>query len=309
MGSPSLRSMIVLTIVFTIALGPLYQLDFFPSANQKVTGPVPESIQTTQISGQGPTDPTMISQLFSSDCFIENMGQAGEGGGRYYTEGNPLSVAFDRGWISYWWSGGDAETGEVLIRIWFEGSNDVEPRGLDLIDGNRNYLIGNDLDGWRTGVRSYSGIIYHDLWDDIDLLYRITDSGLKYELIVHRGGDPWDISFRVEGHDRLSIGSADTMVISQGTVDITDDDLQAYYSGDHGEQVDVAFQVKGKDLFGFNVGEYDGMREIVIDPIIYSTLINGGHHDNVNDLVVDDEGHAFVTGRTYSKNSPSHLEQ
>ncbi len=304
MGFPSTRSLIVLTIVFSLAIWPLFPTELPRENFHEVVGPIPEWNPAIQASGEGPEGPSTFSPFTPSLGFTENMGQVGKGGGRYYTEGHPLSVAFGNGWMSYWWRGERVGLGGVLIRVDFEDANDVEPRGIDQIDRYKNYLIGSDPGGWRTGVRTFEKVLYEGLWDNIDLRFFFSGAGLKYELVVHQGGDPADITFSVEGHDEISIISDDTMVISRGTVDITDDGLKAYYDEDHGEAVEVGFQTRGDDLWGFDLGSFDPTRVVVIDPLIYSTRIDGDRGERSEAVAVDEEGHAYVTGRTYSKNFP-----
>ncbi|MCK4968946.1 MAG: SBBP repeat-containing protein, partial [Thermoplasmata archaeon] len=290
--------------MFSLAIWPLFPTELPRENFHEAVGPIPEWNPDIQASGEGPEGPSTFSPFTPSLGFTENMGQVGKGGGRYYTEGHPLSVAFGNGWMSYWWRGERVGLGGVLIRVDFEDANDVEPQGIDQIDGCQNYLIGSDPGGWRTGVRTFEKVLYEGLWDNIDLRFFFSGAGLKYELVVHQGGDPADITFSVEGHDEISIISDDTMVISRGTVDITDDGLKAYYDEDHGEAVEVGFQTWDDDLYGFHLGRYDPTKVVVIDPLIYSALIDGERYDSAEVIVADDEGYVFVTGRTYSKNFP-----
>src|SRR6185503_17564531 len=48
---------------------------------------------------------------------------------------------------------------------------------------------------------------------------------------------------------------------------------------------------------GFDLGEYDASRTLVIDPVlVYSTYLGGGWYDTANAIAVDNSGAAYITG-------------
>gem|GEM_PF-3369585 len=57
---------------------------------------------------------------------------------------------------------------------------------------------------------------------------------------------------------------------------------------------------------GFQVGDYDPTRPLVIDPVLaYSTYLGGSDYDMGKGIAVDGAGNAYVTGRTWSDDFPA----
>ena len=65
------------------------------------------------------------------------------------------------------------------IAISFEGARSVTPHGLDEVGLRTSYFLGDR--GNYAGTRGYTTIAYDDLWPGINLLYRVTTDGAKYE--------------------------------------------------------------------------------------------------------------------------------
>ena len=63
--------------------------------------------------------------------------------------------------------------------------------------------------------------------------------------------------------------------------------------------------LKGNGGYGFWVGAYDPRYPLVIDPgLDYSTFLGGNGVDLGEGIAVDEEGRAYVTGRTALANTP-----
>ena len=152
--------------------------------------------------------------------FIENRGQV-NGLVRYYSTGNP-SVAFrddgvvfvvsenrEKGdmageWPHFPWQSAPA-VGHVepansfayLIR--FDGANLVTPVGRDRLPFNSNFFIGKNSSGRIVDVPNYREVVYENLYDGIDLVYRPQGSAVKYEFTVDTMSDPGLIEVVYEG--------------------------------------------------------------------------------------------------------------
>ncbi|MBN1539247.1 MAG: SBBP repeat-containing protein, partial [Candidatus Thermoplasmatota archaeon] len=123
-----------------------------------------------------------------------------------------------------------------------------------------------------TGAKSYERIRYKDVWDYIDIEYYYSGLHLKYDIIVHPGGDPGNIDLGISGHSDLDI-DGDTLSISLlNMASIMDKDLKAM--SDEREDVPVEFKRTGKDSYGFDVDK-EPYETLVIDPLIYSTVLTG----------------------------------
>ncbi len=190
----------------------------------------------------------------------------------------------------------------VMARITFPGSNGVTPQGVQEMPHRSNYFIGNDPSKWRTGVRSYREIVYSDLYDGIDLSYRMQDGQLKYDFIIGPGADPALIAVSYEGVEDLHIDPAGVLVVSTTLGELRDSNPIAYQDG---RQVECAFVQRSPLSFAFGCEGRDSSRPLVIDPLVYSTFLGGSDNDYGFGIAIDSSGSAYVTGATWSTDFPA----
>ncbi|MDQ3010420.1 MAG: hypothetical protein M3X11_06925, partial [Acidobacteriota bacterium] len=70
------------------------------------------------------------------------------------------------------------------LKLDFVGASPaVIPSGNELAKAQVSYFSGPPQN-WHAGIRSYSSIVYRDLWPGIDLVYSGTTDRLKYEFTV-----------------------------------------------------------------------------------------------------------------------------
>lgn len=197
-----------------------------------------------------------------------------------------------------------------VFKVWFEGAGPVVPTGRGEISSSTNYFYGNDPSRWATNVPSYNEIVYEGLYDNIDLVYMVVPQGIKYEFIVHPGGDLDDIRSRYEGGTPVTDGEDLFIRTSVGT--LMDTGLFVYQ--DEGVPLEARMVVT-KDTVTYDV-EYDRTRTLVIDPILfnpewnekiltYSTFINGSFGDISKSIELDSSGLALIAGETMSDNFPT----
>jgi hypothetical protein len=192
------------------------------------------------------------------------------------------------------------------LKLDFVGANPtVRPTGRDSTQAQISYFRGAAKD-WRTGIRTYSSVVYSNLWPGIDLVYSGTVNRLKYEFIVQPGADPRQIRMAYRGSDApLAVRQHGELEIST-PLGVIRDDQPVSHQGRY-KPVTTQFVVQeraadGSQSYGFKVGEYDRGRTLVIDPAIriYSGFIGGNGDDEGHSIAVDGVGNAYVTGITTS---------
>jgi hypothetical protein len=242
-------------------------------------------------------DETMVDSVAESaffSQFYENKGQLNTKDVMFYGRMPGGMIGFGVGRIYLWMQGTDS-----YVYLSFVGADNITPTGLDEVDRHTSYFLGDR--GTYTGIRGYSQIAYEDLWPGIDLYYHVTIDGVKYEFRVAAGSNPNDIRVRCEGHNSLVVGES-MVCISNGNGTFVDEGLRAFQDL---TDVDVTFYSHGPFVFGFKMGEYDESKDLIIDPLVYSTFVGGSEYDWGSSIAVDSSGNAFVTGGTSSPEFPT----
>jgi len=68
-----------------------------------------------------------------------------------------------------------------------------------------NYFIGDDKSKWASGCKIYQAVTYKNVYPNIDIRYYTNNGFLKYDFIVHPGGNPNNIALYFDGADEIKI--------------------------------------------------------------------------------------------------------
>ena len=235
--------------------------------------------------------------------FVANEGQL-DAPVDYYVQGSDTSVYFTPEGVTYRLSDRESERAWA-VKLDFVGANHVHPEGRAKTEATINYFKGPKMD-WSSS-ETYSKLVYRNLWDGIDLVYKGTASELKYSFVVHPGADPSDIELAYRGADSVRLNRKGDIEVSTPVTDFSD---KAPYSfqRDGGRRSTVASSYdlgqarpNGRS-YGFDLGDFDDDKSLVIDPVvlIYAGYIGGSGYDIGYGIAVDSSGAAYVTGYTES---------
>lgn len=179
--------------------------------------------------------------------------------------------------------------------------------GIDRLPGETHYLIGSDPRAWTTHVPGYARVRYREVYPGIDLVFRGERGVLEFDCEIAPGADPGAIRMAFKGMDRLRLDGTGSLVLETGAGDIVLRAPVLYQEADGARRPVAGRYVLGRrGRVGFEVGEYDRGRPLVIDPaMIYSTYLGGSGTDYGLGVAVDSTGSAYVTGRTNSTNFPT----
>lgn len=168
---------------------------------------------------------------------------------------------------------------QYAYRIRFEGCKTASVEGLDREAGYENYFIGRDRSRWATGVGVFQSVLYHGLYDGIDLKVYTAANAMKYDFIVQPGARPADIAIGYEGVDGLRLKDGN-LIVRTSVADIVE--LRPYaYQMDGERQVEVKARYRLKDnRVTFEIGDYDTLRALIIDPYLHFSTYTGSTADN-----------------------------
>jgi hypothetical protein len=218
-----------------------------------------------------------------------------------------------------------------VVKLEFVGADPrVRPVGEGETGAVVSYFKGEKED-WHTGLRTFSRIVYRNLWPGVDLAYFGTVGRLKYEFIVQPGADPSIIHLAYRGADSIGIDEAGRLQVRTPSGGFSDD-APAAYQDIRGERVAVSLAYKLEDSggakrlqnypeaslgarssgrkqdlpergYGFRVGSYNTSLPLVLDPaiLVYCGYISGSNiFNDAWGIAVDRSGNAYVTGDTTS---------
>ena len=164
-------------------------------------------------------------------------------------------------------------------RLRFEGCNTASVEGGDRQRGCENYYIGRDRSRWASGVGVYGSLMYHDLYEGIDMKVYTATNAMKYDFIVRPGADAGRIVMSYEGVDgtRLQNGN---IIVKTSVADLVE--LRPYaYQMKEGKQIEVDARYELKDnRVTFKIGHYDTSEPLIIDPYLYFSTYTGSTADN-----------------------------
>ncbi len=142
-----------------------------------------------------------------------------------------------------------------------------------------NYFIGNDPAAWAGGCRVFQAVTYNNIYPNIDLRYYSDAGKLKYDFIVHPGGNVSAIALQYEGPVNLFVKNRELNIVTPvGTV--TELYPYSYQKGnDKRVEVDCKYVVKN-NVVTFQVKNYNTKNTLVIDPSIIFSTFTGSTADN-----------------------------
>ncbi len=235
--------------------------------------------------------------VFGQYEYIENKGQWQENvlyklnlnNGALFLEKNCITYNFiDPEGLHYSTAHHGAETGTNSFmkaahayKVYFRGANkEPEVFAQNPSDDYVNYYIGKDQSKWASYVKKYSKINYKDLYPSIDLEYYSSDFGIKYDFVVHPGGDITNIDLEYSGADMLFVENGN-LVIST-TVNVLREQKPYAYQiiGDDTVEVACNYSLK-KNRLGFEFPQsYDNSKDLIIDPSLVFSTYTGSTGDN-----------------------------
>ncbi len=195
-----------------------------------------------------------------------------------------------------------------VVKVDFVGANpNVKPAGRDRTSAIISQFKGPKQQ-WKTGLNTYSSVVYTNLWPGIDMVYSGTANQLKYSFIVKPGADANQIKLAYRGAKEVKLNTRGQLEVATPIGSIIDEKPYSYQEKE-GRQVEVATDYRlehnskaGVQVCGFRVGTYDKSKELVVDPVVlvYAGYIGGADFDRGLGIAVDSAGNAYVTGSASS---------
>lgn len=159
------------------------------------------------------------------------------------------------------------------------GADNVRSVPDKILPTYNNYFIGNDKTKWAGDCKIYQAITYPDIYPHIDVRYYSNGGKLKYDIIVHPGGDVSNIAMQYEGADKLEVKNKE-LLIGTSVGEVKELYPYTYQVNDAGRKtIECSYQVKG-NVVRFKTKEYSPDATLVIDPTLIFCSFTGSTADN-----------------------------
>jgi hypothetical protein len=192
---------------------------------------------------------------------------------------------------------GDARRPEVL-QYRLTGANRTarsEPRNQ--LAGKVNYFLGTGSSRAKTGLPMFEQVLYKQVYRGIDLVYYGNEEQLEYDFRIAPGAKVSSIRMTDSGMTGMRVDSAGNLILSARNEEIRYHKPRAYQMSEGlFRPVQAGYRIRGNEVT-FDVGDYDRMRPLVIDPVLtFSTLLGGSRTDQPFALAVDNSGNVLLAG-------------
>lgn len=159
-------------------------------------------------------------------------------------------------------------------------------------EGVTNYYNRNVLD-----VYNYDKVVYQNIYPKIDWVVYTTSSGIKYDFVVHPGGNPQDIKLEMKGVASHSLYTNGSLAMKSPLGEVLENKPISYQDG---QAISTAFKIQNNQI-QFQLSSYDASRDLIIDPSIkWSSYYGGTGADEIVASCIDAQGNGYYAGLTNS---------
>ena len=224
--------------------------------------------------------------------------------GKTSTLADVLPVSGNRGYPSDPGNGKNngSTTGGLIMHAHFYQVEFMNSSEQAVIQGDKalatynNYFIGNDTSRWQSNCKIYQAVTYKNIYPNIDLRYYTENDQLKYDLVVHPGGNPDNIVMKYKGADKLIVkGGQITIHTSVG--DVKETIPHTYqFSKDGTRDLEATYSEGPDNTVRFHVSNYSPSATLIIDPTLIFSTFTGSRSDNWGYTATYDESGNFYSG-------------
>jgi hypothetical protein len=253
-----------------------------------------------------------LSTLSAQNYFIENKGQwTDEVLFKNQSAGNTTwitksSIAFDYAQYSEISENEFSVKGQVIKMEFLNSNLNIEFSGKNKLSTYHNYFIGNNQNTWKSKVALYEDALLTNIYEGIDLKFYWDEGTIRYDFIVGPKSNPEQIKLKFSGQDNISISKNNELCLTTRFGEIKHTKLLVYQMI-NGQKTAIksAFVCLSDNTFKFEIGDYDKSRELVIDPLIYSTYIGTSDNDRAFEMALAPDGKPIIVGLSWNSSYPT----
>ena len=231
---------------------------------------------------------------------------AGDADADFIARGAGYSLSLGRGEARLLLAGAaDAPATALTMRL-LGASHAVKAHGRRMLPGLTNYVAGTNPHEWRTGVRSYAEVEYHDVYPGVDVVYYGNQRQLEFDFVIAPGASHRTIALAFDGSTDLEVDRRGNLRVGTSAGTLVQH-APVIYQKDSGRRRRVrgGYALRADGRVGFEIRSYDPRLPLVIDPVLtYSTYLGGSREERVGGVAFDAQGNMYVAGETGAPDFP-----
>ena len=199
-------------------------------------------------------------------------------------------------------------TKDLVNVTWLNSNSNVLITGEEITDAYHSYSYFAS-DGKMENInfiRGYKKITYHNLYDNIDVVYTIhPENGIKYSLIVRPGADLSIVQMAYSVTPKIN--SEGSLLIQTKLGEIIEHAPISFYARNSGNIISSSYSKKGK-IVSFQTSNYDRTLTLVIDPWVQLPTFGTTTWNCVWECEKDGAGNVYALGGGASQSANSQMQ-
>ena len=262
----------------------------------------------------------LFSNLFSQSAFIENKGQwdnnilfqSDFASGKLYIEKEALNYNFfdldeyaehinhQHKTTTYERPLYKNIKGHCIKTRFLNASFSEKVEKINPLNEYFNYYIGNDPKQWASHVNAYQEVHFNTIYPHIDLHFKTSESGYKYDFILNPKANIADIQIKYDGADAIYLAH-ENLYIKTTVNELIELKPYAYQLIDNKKNEVACRFVIENDVVHFELLDtYQKDKPLIIDPFIVFSRYSGSFADNFGyTATYDSEENAYGAGSVF----------
>ncbi|MBC8173604.1 MAG: PKD domain-containing protein, partial [Chitinophagales bacterium] len=179
-----------------------------------------------------------------------------------------------------------------------DANENVQLSGLDKFTNYYNYFIGSDEQKWRGNVPAFQGVLYDNIYDNIQMKVYSSNGNMKYDFISEPGADVSKIKLQYEGLKEIKIINGNLHLVTSINEIIEMKPIAWQQLSEEKVLVPCEFRLEGNTVSFYFPEGYNTNAQLIIDP---ATLIFASYTGSTADnwgysATYDDDGNLYGAG-------------
>lgn len=182
------------------------------------------------------------------------------------------------------------------------------PKGYDPSNFLVNFIKGNNSEAWGQQLHCYKKLVLENIYPHIDLVLYVTNTGLKYDLVVKANANPTQIQIDYEGIDEMNMDETGNLQLKTSLGTVTEKMPIAFIEKANLSKEAVLCRYRlHHNSISFDMKNMSRTRQekLIIDPELIFATYSGSTADNWgNTATYDSLGNLYAAGIAFSGGFP-----